>query len=159
MTKIAKKKTPRAKKPEPRKINLTDAVGEAFGELECLAEEMRDWAGNIEEKFSSTQKYEDVSTAADSLENIQQPDIDDTLGEIEITIQDPTPSRKPRSRATRCGDACNILSNCISALEEFASFDSADTDEAKVELADDLRGELENVMSEAESVEFPGMFG
>jgi len=40
-------------------------------EINALAEEMGSWRDNIEEKFSQTQKFEDVSTAADALENAQ----------------------------------------------------------------------------------------
>ena len=41
-----------------------------LSEIESLAEEMRSWEENIQEKFSATQKYEEVSDAADALEAI-----------------------------------------------------------------------------------------
>ena len=41
-----------------------------ISELESLKEEMESWRDNIEEKFSQTQKYEEVSEAAETLGNI-----------------------------------------------------------------------------------------
>src|ERR1700731_338004 len=57
-----------AKKEQPlRKMSLPDAVSEAFAEFESLGSEMREWADNLEEKFSTTEKYNTVSSTADTL--------------------------------------------------------------------------------------------
>jgi hypothetical protein len=44
------------KKIELHKLTIYDAICDAFSELEELASEMREWADNLEEKFSATQK-------------------------------------------------------------------------------------------------------
>jgi chromosome segregation ATPase len=46
-----------------------DAWNAGTSEIESLADEMRQWEENIQEKFSQTSKYETVSGSADTLEN------------------------------------------------------------------------------------------
>jgi hypothetical protein len=145
--------------PPPRTVSLADAVSEAFSEISSLAEEMREWADNMEEKFSATQKYETVSETADTLENISEVEVDTELSAVTVTLQDPKPQRRGYSRADRCAQACDILDACVSALEDYASTDDTNRTDAQAEAADELRNELDSAKSDAEGVEFPGMYG
>lgn len=157
----------RAVAPPPREVGLLDAIGEVIADVEELGQEMRDWADNMEEKFGSTQKYEDVNTAADALENIAGEDpqtgaeIEKFLNQIMITVQDPTPRRQPRSRATRLDDARSVLRQVADKLEDPALLVVADaplTEEQK-DVCSTMHSALEDMESEMEDVQFPGMFG
>lgn len=141
-------------KPALREVGLEDALSEAFGEFSSLAEEMRSWADGMEEKFSSTDRYARVSEAADTLENhTDAPDVAECLEDIKVSVQDLAPRKRGYSRADRCGQACYILDLCINALDEIEG-----EGERKDE-AESLRDEIDNVKSECEGVEFPGMYG
>jgi hypothetical protein len=150
-----------AKKQQPmRKMSIADAVSEAHGELQGLAEEMRSWADNLEEKFSSTDKYARVSEAADTLEGFEEPQCPEWASTVEVEFMDLPPKRRGYSRADRCGQACYILDQCIQECQEMA--EKTGEDEAastKRDEAEQLADNLENMKSEAEGVEFPGMYG
>lgn len=134
-----------------RKGTLADAVSEAYGEITALAEEMRSWADNMEERLSHTEKYERVSEAADALEAMSEPDIPDGLGDKECDILTDHGKRRnrPPSRADRASAAATNLDNAMAVLDELE-----DNDEAE-----QLRSDLENIKDELEGVEFPGMYG
>ena len=143
--------------PPPRTVPLRDAVSEAYSEFQSLAEEMRDWANNMEEHFSQTDKYSRVSEAADALEDLQEPDVPESVADIPVTIQDPKPQKGGYSRSFRCSQAGSILMDCIAALEEVKNEEGV-SDE-KSDDADQLMSELEQHQGDSESVDFPGMFG
>lgn len=127
------------------KGNISDLIDDAFSEFESLAEEMRSWADAIEEKFSTTEKYERINEAADTLEGISRPDVDDNIGELEVEYVEP---KKLTSRSKRNDHACYLLQVCIDALAE------RDDDESS-----SLKDELDSALSDAEGVYFPGMYG
>jgi hypothetical protein len=142
-----------------REVTLSEALGEAFGEIECLAEEMREWEGNLQEKFSATSKYETVSETADTLENVREPDIDDKLvaklAEMKIKITDLKPRTRGYSRSARMGQAVYIMDLCIDTLEEFAEHAPKDTGDE----INSLKDEIETAKNDVEYAEFPGMYG
>ncbi len=148
-----------AKKKEPRKVSLADAVSEAFGEIESLAEEMRSWADNLEEKFSNTSKYETVSETADQLESVSEPSLPDELPDLTVEYVDLPPRKRGYSRADRCGQANYILQVCCDLLDsEIEAHEKDEVDEPRDSL-EALRDELESAKSETECCEFPGMYG
>lgn len=152
---------PRAKKPPPRTVGILDALDEAFAEIEDLAQEMREWADNLEDKFSGTQKYEIVSSTADTLEGIENAHAgfddatNEVLNKITIVIQDPTPRRRGYSRADRNADACTILQSISDALDEATEEQLG----AHVDDANGLKDDVDAAVSELEGVEFPGAYG
>ncbi len=152
-----------AKKQQPmRKMSIADAVSEAHGELQGLAEEMRSWAFNLEEKFSSTDKYARVSEAADTLEGLEEPQCPEWAATVEVEFMELPQRKKGYSRADRCGQACYILDQCIQVCQELALANEIDAGEKTSEEKDEaeqLADDLENMKSEAEGVEFPGMYG
>jgi hypothetical protein len=143
-----------------REISIADAASEAYEELQTLAEEMRQWADSIEEKFSHTEKYERISEAADTLENIQEPDYCDYAKNMTIKITDLPKRKRGHPRAHRCTQACYILDVCIETLE-YRIEDIKDDKSAETECNEcsTLRDDLEQAKGEAEGVEFPGMYG
>jgi hypothetical protein len=134
------------------KTTIADAVSNAFSILEELGGEMGEWGDNIEEKFSTTAKYETIRATQETLEGLIQPDIPDGLGKIEIEVAEPNRKRK-QSRASRCSEAIIILETCMEALDDIE--DEAQYKEAATLLSE----ELDNAKAEAEGVEFPGMYG
>jgi hypothetical protein len=84
-------KVQRPRKTKSRRLTLVDALGEAFDEIESLACEMRAWEENMSEHFSSTEKYQQVGDAADTLENIEAVIPDDKIGKIDVSC--PCPER------------------------------------------------------------------
>ena len=57
--------------------SVEHAISAAYSDVSDLASEMREWADNLEEKFSGTEKYERVTEAADTLEQCEEPSIDE----------------------------------------------------------------------------------
>lgn len=147
------------KKWNERKLSLADAVSEAFGDLQGLGDEMREWEGNISEKFSNTEKYSQVSEAADTLESLNEVDVPDTFEKEELTFNVPQLSPRQlsrKSRADRRDDATMLLDIAIERLNEIV--DDEEKPQDYREAAEALRDELDNAKGEAEGVEFPGMY-
>lgn len=115
-----KKKTPSYKNVEET-MTVGDAIERANSERESLAEEMRSWCDNMEEKFSATARFEAASAAADALEGIDEVDCgnldDDSSGE-EIRVHQSVSARKGRgeSRSTRAGNAAALYEAANNAL-------------------------------------------
>ena len=149
-----------------RETTVAAAIADAFDEIENLASEMGDWRDNLEEKFSSTDKYERVSEAASTLEYISRPsdDVTEAIGEIKIQYCESVPKAKARapSRATRAANVVQMLNAAIEAirdeLEKLRDGD-ADTMDDDYMMLDSIADDIENSVSEIEGVEFPGAFG
>lgn len=155
-----KKRAPRAVAPPPREVGLLDAIGEVIAVCEALGQEMREWADNMPDNKQGGQKHSEVEQAADTLEEQAgndpcDPEADSFLNDIKITIQDPTPRRQPRSRATQLGDATDILNDIITKLEEEIG-DKTGPNEVRM---GEYKDTLEEIESELQGVDFPGMYG
>lgn len=148
-----------ARKTTERKLSIVDAVSEAFGDIESLAEEMREAYDNTPESLQQSGVGERRGEAADNLESISAPDVPDSLSAFEVTlvrVQRTASQMRKLSRSDRRDDAVQTLDDVIQRLDELVETGSSQ------EIRDDaegLRDELDNVKSEAEAVEFPGMFG
>lgn len=147
---------------------------EVVSEIDSLADEIVSWKEAIEEKFSQTEKYQQLEELADALENARdsQPDWPDVLSGVEIPVVwiEPVPKifrgQVQRSRQTRMGEACDKLQTVIDvlndtdALLELAKADpehgEIDEDEFTSEI-ENFRSELENIHGELEGLEFPAM--
>lgn len=145
-----------------REVLLSDAANEAYSELQSLGEEMREWADNLEEKFSGTDKYTRVSEAADTLEGLNEPDYPDWAGKTKVSITELIKPPRKQSRAYRRDQACSIIDECTAACNEWLEAHEEVKEGADLELSgqiEQLRDDLENLKDEAEGVEFPGMYG
>jgi len=166
MSKAVKK----ARKPRPPKMidhesTIAGAWEDGKSIIETLAESMREWADNMEEKFSQTQKYETVSTTADTLENIDVTIPDEFEGEenkkfifkYQTFYLSPSKQRH-RSRANQCADACEIWIALITYLDQIADDEKEYTKEER-DAASQMSSDVQNAIDEAEGCEFPGMYG
>lgn len=137
--------------PKPtRKATIADAVSEAFGDIEMLAEEMRETFDNTPESLQQSGVGEARGEAADALENISEVDVPDSLAQLDVEwIDAHRPGRRGLSRSKRRDNAVNILQTVISMLDERENDDDAEG----------LRDDLDNAVSEMEDVQFPGMYG
>lgn len=142
---------PRGKKrvAVERTLTIADAVSEAYGELEALGEEMREAFDNTPESLQSSAAGEARSEAADALENIQEPDVDEELGKIEIKWS-ALPPLKNQSRSDRRDDAVFVIDRVMEFLDEM---------EGQKAAAEELHSALSDMKDEAEAVEFPGRNG
>ena len=107
-----------------------NAIEDANSEVEALAEEMREWCSNIEEKFSGTEQYERVSTAADELESVEAPDpsaseeCDDTCTFSLVASKRMSRADRRDNAAARYAAACDILRGAAEGLrEKVAAYD------------------------------------
>jgi len=142
-------------------LKLSDAVSNGYSELESLAEEMREWSDNMEEKLSHTEKYERVSECAETLEGFQEPDVPEFAQEQMLSVMQFQPGRRGLPRRVRRDNAVNYLTVAKECAEEMKTEREGKGDyfEAQCEELDELIGELEQTIDDAEAVEFPGMFG
>lgn len=136
------------------------AVADAFSEFEQLQSEMQDWFDNMPENLQSGSKGDQVQEAADALSNISEPSVDEKLAELKVTYAS---DMKAKSRNDRRNEVVNMLNAVIEALD--AEHDRIDTDETdkqdhdRQEAIETLKDEVQQMIDEAEAVEFPGMFG
>lgn len=159
-----KKRQPRF---EPIMTNVGDAVSTAFSMLEELKDELQNWYDNLPESFQSGSKGDTLQEAIDALENIVEPDVSENVRDAAVTYQQ---DRKATSRAKRCAEACTILDACIGGLQEVAqdwrekaakgqTGNEGEDLDALADECDTLIDELDTAKSDAEGVEFPGMYG
>jgi len=123
---------------------ISEALEDAKFELSSLAEEMGNWRDNMEgTNLENTTRYEEISECADTLE-----DLDSRLRDIEIeddreiTYTWSHPYGRSIGRGWRAGYVCAILNAIGDAL--------SDNDESVAELQD--------IATELEGLEFPGMY-
>lgn len=157
-------------KAEGRTGNLASVVGDAFGVLQSLRDEMREWADNLENgNLGHTQKCQDVASCADELDNVadDEPEVPASLGDLEVTYTEMVNRRKGRgpSRATQRDNATGMLEAAIQALdaleeqtEEAETPENEELAEALEQEIQTLRDELQNVIDTANGAEFPGMY-
>ena len=153
---LTEMKMARRHKYASHEVSIADAISEAFGELISLAEEVREVCDNMPESLQQSSRYEALDGAASELENLNEPSVDDALGEIKVDIMRLVPGgRRGPSRNTRCGDAAMILDVIYEKLDEIA----CDEKNALHEVAEALRDEIDEAKAIAESIDFPGMYG
>jgi hypothetical protein len=143
-----------------REMSMSEAVSEAMSELQTLAEEMREAFDNTPESLQGGGVGEARGEAADNLENLSEPDVPTSLEAIKVawSVRELSPSKlRKQSRSDRRNDALETLSAVTAKLEEIKD-DEASSEELAGD-AETLRDEIENLMSDAENVEFPGMYG
>lgn len=129
---------------------LGDVVAGAFEGLQELASECREVVDNAPDGLNQTQRIQTLDETAGVLEELNEPAVPATLAEIKVKLHK---QRRPRSRGDRRDIALDNIAVCIEALTGIGENDPRHKD------ASDLRAELESTQSEAEMVEFPGMFG
>jgi hypothetical protein len=130
---------------------LADAIGGAVEELSELATEVREIVDGASESLQQSERIHTLENTADELERIEAPDVPDTLGEIVVTYT--LPKRRYMSRASRASDAVVILQACTDILQGIPEGD------ARYAEAQELAGNLDEIVNTADCCEFPGMYG
>lgn len=158
---------------------ISGAIQDAYAEFQSLRDEMEEWRSNMEEKLSHTEKFSAVEESAGALDGFcdDETDLDCLSDDAVLRSSQQVPTRKGRAtgRGVRCSNAINLLADAVSSLEEKVEEldgtaeerrtatppDEEAAKEAEDESAalEELRDHLENAISEAEGVEFPGMYG
>ena len=159
---MTRRKQPMIKRSE----TAESAFDSAKGDLESLTQEMTDWRDNMDGSgLENTSKFESVSTAADSLEsgngNMESVEIPES---IKADTVEWTEFKHADARWRRLS---NLL-GAINAVKEHASEKAdqlrspaegvAPNEDAAQEL-DEFVSSIEDVVSEIEGVDFPGMYG
>lgn len=140
---------------------VESAVDDARTELESLRDELDEWRNNIEEHFSTTQKYADLESAVGQLDALDSlPDISDLPEKVRIEpVSLQLSNKRKQSRSSRCDEAVELLRQAASLLLYHGEVDEGTT--LTVEEKDACMGaasEIQSVIEEIECVEFPGMF-
>jgi hypothetical protein len=137
-------------KPKIAECSIADAVSNAYGDITALAEGIRDTLGNMEEKFSSTERYSRLEEIADTLESIDEPTPPDGISErrISFPVVQPKSKRKGLSRSDERDNICAILSAVIDDLANMEDDDVTEFAESCQSIIDELNG-----------IDFPGWRG
>ena len=145
------------------KSSVSGLIDEGLQELQSLGEEMRSWYDNMPESFQNGDKGSMVDESASALENIAtEVDVPEE-GDVEVTHTH-RPMKRKASRADRRDHAVGMLTAAKERLEELrdeqieAEVDPDDQGVDEVDY-DSAIDELDNIIGEAEGVEFPGMYG
>jgi hypothetical protein len=174
--KAASKKKTSKKVSKPRttthKEKLLDAL-KCGNVVEDLASEMGDWRDNLESNsMEHLPKYEEVSEAADTLENAGQEiessvdelraaleEIKELNGEIvgSIEISYTEHSRRGSPRWLRRDNAVAPLRAAVDYIEN-ALIDGEQSKNEALDNIEELTASLADRLDEIEGVEFPGMF-
>jgi hypothetical protein len=96
---------------------LEDLVSAAQNEVESLGGELRDWHGNLPEGINSSDKASEIDEAASTLENINFPEVPDTLGQIKVIH---LPALEQDSRPKRNAEVVSMLDDAIDSLNSKA---------------------------------------
>lgn len=141
---------------------VASAVNDAFNVIEELANEMREAFDNTPESLQSSGAGEARGDAADTLEQISEPDIDEAIAEVPVVFNY-APLNRRASRSDRLGDGLRSAYAAVEALEKLVEEKLPEDGDKIGDLdANDVRNvidEIQGMIDEAESVNFPGMYG
>jgi len=145
---------------------VSEAVNAGYSALSWLAEEARDIVDNAPEGINQTARIHAFESTMYTLESLDEPDVPSAVADLLASWCEVQPrgARKPLSRSDRCSNAIVALAAAKSVAEEWlADHEPHESDdEEEQEERDDVEmlvNVLSDAISEAEGVEFPGMFG
>lgn len=155
---------PRLKSNPVEKLSIEDAISNGVSELKELGEELREWSDNIAEKFQA--KSETIGEVADTLENIDEPEVVEELQfiTVEVVTQVKASKKSPYPRWLRLSNAIAHLQSVVDALDNLDDDDDVGGEGSKVaegvkELAESLRDDVQTIIDDCEGLEMPSMFG
>jgi len=142
-------------KNQKYETTVESLVGDGYGEVESLGEEMREWYDGMGENLQCSGNGEAVGEAADALENASDaPELPTVLGEIKLVF---LPDLKITSRNDRCCEAASCLRQASDAIGEYIAAEDVKGDDATD--YQEITDQLANHADELEAVDFPGMYG
>ena len=134
---------------EEKEMELSVVVADAYQALIELGDEMQEAYDNTPESLQGSAIGEARQEAADQLSGLDQPTVHESIEATKIKVHVPvrSPSAQARlSRSDRRDDAISMLQSCVDVLQDMAEYSHVDP----------LIEELDQLISEAEAVEFPG---
>lgn len=155
-----------------KRVSAAGTVSDAESAIDSLKElgsECREIVDNASDGLRETQRIQTLDETASTLEDLDTPDIPEAVADLSFDYHVQENRRKGRgpSRAVRRDNEVELLSACQSAVDQWIGERTAeieeeggspDEDEALQE-AEQFSSELGEIISNAESAEFPGMFG
>ena len=143
------------------------SISDAISELESLGEECREIVDNAEGGLRETSRIQTFEETAGTLESVSEPDVPECIAELSINYGEQRPTRKARSmsRQVRCSNAIAVLQAASEAAQQWlddTDCQPEDMSSEKEEQRDEVQtfiDELDNIVGDCESCEFPGMYG
>lgn len=143
------------------------AVEDAISNLEELGNECREIVDNASDGLKETSRIQTFDETAGTLEGISAPDIPECVADLPMTVTTQQSTRRGRgeSRAVRCANAVALLQAASEAAQQWlddTDCQPEDMSSEKEEQRDEVQtfiDELDNIVGDAESCEFPGMYG
>lgn len=158
-------KNPRKKKMNKVSTTVGDAVSTFFSEVETLGSEMRDWADNMPEAKQSSSKYDEVSEAADALENVSEPDVPEVCSDVMVEFE-VSAAKVYQSRSVRLYGAIQYGREAIEVVQTMIDDNPKDDGKSgvgysaeQVQEMTTLIDEINEMIDSVEGIEFPGMYG
>jgi len=136
-------------KYEVKEMELSQVISEACDRLSELGDEMQEAFDNTPKGLQGSAIGEARQEAADQLTGLDKPSYHESLEAIKVKVNVPvrTVSAARRlSRSDRRDDAVALLRAALETLQESESFSGVD----------ELVSDLEQLIDDAEAVEFPG---
>lgn len=138
--------------------SVANLVADAFEEIKTLRDEIQGVRSNLEEKFSNTRRYPDLETAESSLDNVVSNGAPEIPEKFDFPAKFVWRERRRPSRRSRLDLAVRRLDLAQSTLEGHRdTAENIDADD--VRSLNELINALDEAKSNADSVEFPEMFG
>jgi hypothetical protein len=149
----------KSKKVRVVETTVGAAIDDAFSALETLGGEMRDAYDNTPESLQQSDVGNMRDEAANVLEGLSQPDVPQKLYDIPCSYTEDR--RLYQSRSRQRDEAVCMLDAARCALEEFnvGSVATGDEGEELDSDRDTLVEEVQQLIEDAEGVEFPGRNG
>ncbi|HEX2557439.1 MAG TPA: hypothetical protein VHK86_03880, partial [Nitrososphaera sp.] len=132
---------------------------EAYGELQTLGEEMREAYDNTPESLQNSGVGEARGEAADNLENISEPNVPEELMGDKFTFKFNSSTKKKTSRSDRRYEAVETLQAVSAFLGDIEENRDGKYSKEEVQAASDFVQDIDQMVDEAEAVDFPGMYG
>jgi hypothetical protein len=132
-------------------------VEDGYSRLEELRDECQEVVDTAPESLSGSQRIQTMGETADQLSGADDPpEVPEALGGVVVCFTEDRRKSKSHSRVTRCAEAVSLLYAAKEAVEEWLA-DNAQSE--AVEEVQSMIDSIDDLISSAESCEFPGMFG
>jgi hypothetical protein len=131
---------------------IGDLLTDAFSEFDNLKDELQDWYDNLPEAFQTGDKGQQLEEAISNLDNISEVEAPQDTEKLSLVHM---PILNVSSRADRHSEAVSMLQTIVAWIEELEE-DTYDKDIH--DDLDQLKQDLEEQLSNAENVDYPGMY-
>jgi cysteinyl-tRNA synthetase len=139
----------------PCSCSLQGAVEDGYSRLQELMNECQEIVDNAPDSLRDSQRIQTLEETASQLQDSDDtPEVPEAIAELIVNYTEDQRKSKSQSRSTRCAEACDLLGAAKGTAEEWLEENEDNDDEVQ-----SLIDALDEMISNAESCEFPGMFG